>query len=98
MGSIQIFLGVFVFGVGIALVLETVKKRRKLRPQVPPATDYESANEAMPTQTGKYRVKEALKAVEPTPARKVIPTVSPQECESEKLPDPFQIDVNPQGR
>lgn len=91
MSSIKIFLLVFVVGVAAALILETLKKRKKLQATVAASTDYMSANEAMPTQTGKYRVQEALKA----PQKNKRVQSNPVEPEAEKLPDPFDIEVGP---
>ncbi len=109
MSSIKVFLAVFVLGVALALILETLKKRKKRQATVAAATDYVTANETMPTQTGKYRVKEALKTageqknIEPAAkgspkAAAGVATAAVDPAEADKLPDPFEIDINPQSR
>ena len=95
MSPIKVFLTVFVLGVAIALILETLKKRKKLKATVAAATEYLSANEAMTTQTGKYRVQEAFKASTPkAQAAAETQQAKRADADAEKLPDPFQIDVN----
>ena len=97
--SINLIILVVIGFVAMAFLYDAAKKSRtdqeKRRSGQPQAERMLTANEAGPTETGRYRVQEALRDTEDSSGPREAPTEAVRENpesqseEEELLPDPF---------